>query len=703
MGGVAVPSLGLMKVFERFAAPLAELGTPVWCPRGLRFGREVERFAGWGARPAARAARRAAESAGLPFVALEDGFIRSFGSAAGGAVSLSVIVDDVGIYYDGLRPSRLEKLVAERPASNGDLRFAADVARFIALCREHRLTKYNGIDLLPASDRLGRDRPLVVVLDQTWGDCSVTGAGATPATFLAMLDAALDENPLADVRVRVHPEVLAGRKRGHLLDAARLRGVTVMADTWLWPSVAERAARVYAVSSQAGFDAVLRGARVTCFGLPFYAGWGLTDDRQPCARRDATAGVTLADLVGAACFRYTRYVDPYTGAPSDALATLAHLQLRQRHARRWDRPVLLTGMRSWKLPQLRPLVSNGRNAVRHIESAEAAVKAARPGETLVIWAGRASDTVLAAARERALEVIRVEDGFVRSVGLGSDHVPGHSLVFDDLGIYFDPRQPSRLEKLLTDSLFDAEMLGRAARLRAALKARRMTKYNVGRRGPLPSAPPGRVRVLVPGQVEDDASIRTGCEGITDNLGLLRAVRAARPDAWIVYKPHPDVVVGNRRGAVAPADVAALADAVVTDARMTDLFEIVDEVHTLTSLAGFEALLRGLRVTCWGRPFYAGWGLTEDRLPCPRRRRRLTLDELVAGTLLRYPDYLDVPTGLPCEVEMVVDRLAPPGTAERADAGIAAQTLALMAAGGGIGHAAARGARLLRAWVAHWQR
>ncbi|SUV87835.1 capsular polysaccharide export protein [Bordetella pertussis] len=46
---------------------------------------------------------------------------------------------------------------------------------------------------------------------------------------------------------------------------------------------------------------------------------------------------------------------------------------------------------------------------------------------------------------------------------------------------------------------------------------------------------------------------------------------------------------------------------------------------------------------YGKPFYAGWGLTEDRAadwPRDRRTRRLSLDELVAGTLLRYPLYWD---------------------------------------------------------------
>ncbi len=66
-----------------------------------------------------------------------------------------------------------------------------------------------------------------------------------------------------------------------------------------------------------------------------------------------------------------------------------------------------------------------------------------------------------------------------------------------------------------------------------------------------------------------------------------------------------------------------------------LLSEIDELHTLTSLAGFEALLRGRRVVVYGRPFYAGWGLTTD-LAQIDRGRRLTLEELVAGALILYP-------------------------------------------------------------------
>jgi capsular polysaccharide export protein len=95
---------------------------------------------------------------------------------------------------------------------------------------------------------------------------------------------------------------------------------------------------------------------------------------------------------------------------------------------------------------------------------------------------------------------------------------------------------------------------------------------------------------------------------------------------------------------------------VTDISMREMLPAVDEVHVLTSLAGFEALLRGRGVTCYGQPFYAGWGLTNDKVPVERRSRRLSLSMLVAGALILYPTYVSRATGRFITPEQAVDEL-----------------------------------------------
>ena len=162
---------------------------------------------------------------------------------------------------------------------------------------------------------------------------------------------------------------------------------------------------------------------------------------------------------------------------------------------------------------------------------------------------------------------------------------------------------------------------------------------------------------MPGQVESEAAIRYGAGPLSTNRALLEAVRAAEPEAWILYKPHPDVVAGLRPERGDGFDPHSLCDEVVTAAAIDSLYDAVDAVHVLTSLAGFEALLRGREVHTWGLPFYAGWGLSHDRLTCERRRRRLELDELVWAALIAYPRYVSRRSGLFVEVEEAVEELA----------------------------------------------
>jgi capsular polysaccharide export protein len=136
------------------------------------------------------------------------------------------------------------------------------------------------------------------------------------------------------------------------------------------------------------------------------------------------------------------------------------------------------------------------------------------------------------------------------------------------------------------------------------------------------------------------------------------VRDANPDAFILYKPHPDVAAGHRKGAVPEALAGRFASGIVQNVSTAALLAGIDEVHTMTSLAGFEALLRGRQVTVYGRPFYAGWGLTTDRMAIDRGRR-LTVEELAAGALILYPRYLDPVTRLPCGPEIIIERLDQP--------------------------------------------
>ncbi len=289
---------------------------------------------------------------------------------------------------------------------------------------------------------------------------------------------------------------------------------------------------------------------------------------------------------------------------------------------------------------------------------EAEIKGLNIHNKIYIWGKKPFPEVENYAKEKTIPLLRVEDGFVRSVSLGSDLTKAYSLVVDSRGIYFDPTQESDLEHLLNDYEFNDEILTRSKVLQQYLIKNKISKYNMyqDKKLELENVKKDQTVIMIPGQVEDDASIIDwGANGMT-NLALIKQTRENRPDAYIIYKPHPDVLAGNRKGKVPTDSALEYCDKIITDSSIDSVLELADEIHTMTSLVGFEALIRGKKVYTYGTPFYAGWGLTTDTRVCSRRTTKRTIDELVAAAFILYPRYIDPHTNMFCEVETLLEKL-----------------------------------------------
>lgn len=489
---------------------------------------------------------------------------------------------------------------------------------------------------------------------------AVAGCRSPPpeAVLGAMLAVAFAEHRPERVVVLASPARRGPRMQ--LAAAARARGAILVEAVDPWP-LFDRALRTYSAGGELGFLALLAGVPVSAFAPAFYTGWGATDDAAGVPPRPFRRDVDA--LFAGACLLATRYRDPFRDTPIDFEAALAIAADWRRLDQANRRIAVCVGMSFWKRRRIVEFVRSSAGVPVFRRSTDGVVSAARASSdaqprAIAGWASRLPPGLADAAAQQKIPLIRVEDGFIRSVGLGSDFLPPASLVFDTRGMYFDPRGESDLECLLRDAAFPADLLARAEQLAARLVERGITKYNLAAGGGPIAVPPGRRCILVPGQVEDDLSIRFGAGEVRTNLALLESVRAANPDAFIVYKPHPDVLAGHRKGAVPGSAARRFADEVGHGGSTAALLALADELHTMTSLAGFEALLRGRRVVVYGRPFYAGWGLTADIQPFDRGRR-LTLAQLVAGTLILYPRYLDPLTRLPCGPEVIIERLDNP--------------------------------------------
>lgn len=482
----------------------------------------------------------------------------------------------------------------------------------------------------------------VLVVDQTRGDCSLTSASIADHDFAAMLEAALEENE-GPVYVRSHPDHLFRNKHSCLRASPLLRHprVRLVPCGWSPSSVFARVSKVYVMSSLLGLEALLHGKKVIHFGRAFYGGWGLTEDRHPLCFLRGGAPLRLESLFEACYLRYTRYFDPDHGHPVELGRILDHLALQRAFHEE-------NAKTSWDLRALNPWK---RSVIRRFLVTPFPPRPEGKEKATVRWGSQGTN----GATDET--VVRVEDGFIRSRGLGAEfHLPV-SLVLDPLGIYYDAHRPSRLEKLLLTHSYTEKERTEASELIQELLDRRVSKYNLGtstrRSVPDPWAAsippvrnhPSRERILVVGQVEADASLSRGCARFSTNLQFLLHVRSLYPDAILAYKPHPDVARHLRPGRPACREAVAACDHVVASLDILPWLQSCNSLHTQTSLSGFEAMLRGVPVHCYGVPFYAGWGLTFDHGDIPERRksRSLRLEELVYTALVHYPRYLNPET------------------------------------------------------------
>lgn len=596
----------------------------------------------WGRSPIAARGERVAAQRGCGLVRIEDAFLRSIRPGRAGTPPLGLLIDQRGAHFDAATPSDLEHILAT--ALLDDSALLARARDGMARLHRLHLSKYNTHDPALPAPAPG----YVLVIDQVEGDASIRHGGATAATFREMLVFAQEEHPGARIVIKTHPETAGGLRKGHFGPEDAHGRISLLTDPVSPWALLEGAVGVYTVSSQLGFEAITLGHRPRVFGQPFYAGWGLTADQTPVPRR--TRRLTRAKLFAAAMILYPTWYDPCRDRLCSFEEAVDQLEAEARAFREDCHGHVAIGMRLWKRAPLQAFFGHEKRLLFQNNPAHAAEQARAKGRHLLIWAGKEPGGFIA-----PVPLARIEDGFLRSRGLGAALTPPLSLVTDDLGIYYDPTRESRLERLISAPPPPGGE-ARAERLIRRLINAGLSKYNLTAAA-LPVLPQGH-RILVPGQVEDDASILKGAGDVRTNLALLKRVRAENPEAVILYKPHPDVEAGLRAGAIAREDLAGLADVVLEHADPIALIDNTDEVWTMTSLLGFEALLRGKPVTCTGMPFYAGWGLTRDLGHIPARRKaRPTLAALAHAALIAYPRYFDPLTRRPCPPEVLIERLS----------------------------------------------
>ena len=609
--------------------------------------KQANAIAGWGLRPTTKKARKYATQNKLPFISLEDGFLRSVGLGLEGYSPLSLIADSTGIYYDARFPSELEKLIKDKSRLVLHLDYAIQAIKLIT---DNELTKYNHApNFTGFSNEHHLQNEKVLVIDQTVGDMSVKYGDADQQTFLEMLDKALQENPTATIYVKTHTDVINGYKEGFLTSNLNKDSIVLLSEDINPISLLKQIDKVYVVTSHMGFEALLLGKEVITFGLPWYAGWGVTDDRhkniKSLKNNERRTEATITELFVASYILYCQYINPYTGKKGTIFDVINYLTKIKKLNNKLRGSVKLVGFSFWKKHVLLPYLNlpsvkihfYSINKFRKIEN-DNKLNHDVKSQKILIW-GQGKKSIIPIIQNEKFCIMRIEDGFIRSIGLGSNLVMPYSLVIDGLGIYFNSQKISELESLLATRVVTKQEQEKAKSLQKLIIETKISKYNVGNEKNIKPNHEKRKIILIPGQVEDDASIIFGSPIIKTNLELVQMVRKKNQDAYIIYKPHPDVLSGNRIGKINKTELKKYVNDIIEFADIIHCIEQVDEIHTITSLAGFEALIRHKKVVCYGQPFYSGWGLTTDLYPNSLRRRILSLDELIYIVMYEYSIYI----------------------------------------------------------------
>ncbi len=599
----------------------------------------------WGMKRSGEFLRNNRKNKKLVFI--EDGFVHSFGIKKK-KIPFSICYDNRGIYYDCDSDNDFKKYVIEKLSKKNISR----AKKIIELWKKYSISKYNFPSFLEPPSF-----PYILLIDQTFGDLSINYGDADENSFKQMFEFAVNNWPEHKIIIKSHPDVINHKKKG-CIDISKYskEKIIILGDIGQINRLIEFSSAVCVVTSQVGFEALIYGKDVHVFGKPFYSGLGLTIDHN-INNKQVNNKITLEQLVFSSLVKYQICLDPRTKKECEVEEIMQYIHYLRKTSKFFPKNLEAINLTPWKARQINRFVYpvTGKK-VKFLKRFKSKMK------NIIVWG---KNTRTEGYIKQVDDFISVEDGFIRSVGLGGDLYPPLSLIFDKKGIHYDASKVSDLEDLLQNSNVNHDEIIRARRIIDLIIKLKISKYNLKFRKEIKFSENVKNKEIIGilGQVESDNSIIYGVPDNTiakTNFALVEQVRKDYPDSYIIYKPHPDTEAGLRAKGTADEFINLNADLIAYKTSLDDLFNKVDRIAVFTSLGGFEALIRGISVTTYGFPFYAGWGLTEDKLNnniwTKRRTKKLTIEELTFITLVEYPLYSSVKFNCLTEIENIFEEI-----------------------------------------------
>ncbi len=602
-------------------------------------------FYSWGMKRSGKFLRNNLKNKKIVYI--EDGFVHSFGTKKKD-IPLSICFDNAGIYYNCNSKNDLKKYIKEKLSKENISR----AKNIVNLWKKYSISKYNFPSCIEPPPS-----PYILLVDQTFGDLSIEYGDANENSFKKMFEFAVNNWPEHKIVIKSHPDVINSKKKGCIDISNNTKdNVIILGDIGQINKLIESSAAVCVVTSQVGFEALIYGKDVHVFGNPFYSGLGLTIDHNTNNGK-VKKQITLEQLVFSSLVKYQICFDPRTKKKCEIEQIMEFIHSSREASEFFPQDLEAVKLTPWKARQINRFVYpvTGKK-VKFFKRFKSKMK------NIIVWG---KNTRLETYISKLDNFISVEDGFIRSVGLGGDLYPPLSLLFDKKGIHYDASKVSDLEDQLQNSNVNYSEKMRARKILNSIVKYKISKYNLrlSKKIDLPKNAVNKEVIGVLGQVESDNSIIYGVPDNTikkTNFALVEKVREDYPDAFIIYKPHPDTESGVRAKGKRDSDISNYADLIAYKTSLEDLFNKVDRIAVFTSLGGFEALIRGISVITYGLPFYSGWGLTDDKLVnhvwAKRRKRILTLEELTFISLIKYPFYSSIKFNCLTEIENIFEEL-----------------------------------------------
>lgn len=573
-----------------------------------------------------------------PVLRLKDGIFAGYSNKKS-AYSLYYAFES-DVYYNLKKESNIESLLRSYWVPTEEEWQTAHLA--IQMINKYGITKYNEYPHVSESTMRGVGYQNILLVDQPIDDESVVLGNADEQTFNDMLLYAFDNYQYANIYVKLHPDTIDGKKEGYLQKLLLKHGLNdhpsiKLIDTHCnITSLFHFINDIFVVTSQVGFEALIRNKNVICFGTPFYSGWGLTTDMQTLSYPKPER--SLMDLFVALVLQHTLYLNPFTGKKGTILDLLEYVSLQQRHNNKKNVAFYNTAFIERKNIDL--LLNVDKQNFSAITKAKQIPKHI---DDFILTDKKSTFQEVEPLKYRAF----LSDGFLFSDRVNDENVL--SLIVDHNGPFYDPKAQSDLDYMLNHETYTDYEKNCAEQFLIDLRGKflmDMIEQDSGNALSEKKKENKKV-VFIPGQrEEDDMTFVGGDITIPSDYELLVAILQKVENSLIIYKPAQgskfkklnDLSKGGLVNLTSLVKERKNTFVFEFDASISHCIEVSDEVHLLNHTCGLEAIIKGKRVVTYGLPFYGGLGLTEDKQKFPREKREISLEEFALAVYMLYPRY-----------------------------------------------------------------